>query len=356
MDPILGCMKASEKGTRRLSDPKWAVSGSLSFANAGLLVQTVEVPGQNGVMYKNDFAWILTPDGAAKVNVTGVPRNSESYLNQTLYLPLRKKIVRDGDTEKKGEVVVAYTPGSNPKPSSNEIDAKMRQMNDFEEGPDSNLFPDLERKESFKSQKRGDLGLKVELKRIDPDTRKEILDELKKRFEEFSRQSDRDQLAFAPQHPELQSRSNDMRARQESLSNEEDRLRKEFLYGPTGTKENLEIHARNSKVYDELEEKIRKSKHQLWDDMEKLREDKKKVVSDLLKTQTLKDFIQGLRGCKSALDRGKWNQDEEFKSFHQAVEDNLQYLENLERRGRRGQTPSGQKSGAGSANGAGQAQ
>jgi hypothetical protein len=90
--------------------------------------------------------------------------------------------------------------------------------------------------------------------------------------------------------------------------------------------------------------------------MEKLREDKKKVVSDLLKTQTLKDFIQGLRGCKSALDRGKWNQDEEFKSFHQAVEDNLQYLENLERRGRRGQTPSGQKSGAGSANGAGQAQ
>lgn len=348
MDPILGCMSANEVATRRLSNPKWAVRGSLGFANAGLLVQTVEFTSQTGVIYKNDFAWILTRGGAAKVNVTGVRRNSESFLNQTLKIPLRKKIVREGVTEEMAEVVVAYTPGYDPKPPSNEDEKQGSQLWGLDGGPDADLFPGLGREESFESRKKSDRGLGVTLMGNDPDTRKVIMEELRKRFGEFSIQSEEEKLAFAPQHPEIQTRSDKISKELDALSDELN-SNHDLLTGET-------VLDANRAEFEKLRQEINKKQEKLWDDQAKLRDDQKKVVSDLLKTQTLKDFIRGLKGCKAALEKDHWNEDEEFQPFYRSVVAELDRLKALQLRARSGQTPSGQKSGTGSATGAGQAQ
>ena len=351
MAPILGCMKANEVATRRLSDPKWAVRGSLTSASAGLLVQTVEVKGQNGVIYKNDFAWILTPGGAVKVDVTGVPRNSESYLNQTLKLPFRKRIFGGDKTkemdEEMSEETVVYTPGSDPKRSSNADEAIDREMRNLRNGPSPLLSPDLNLG-IIEDRKKSDRGLNGKWMANDPDTRKVILDELKKRFNEFSSQSENERLAFAPQHTDLRSRRKNLEDQKNSLDDQLERYHQEFSRDLS----NLENQNALSGIHKDYESRRMK----VSEDLDKLEEDEKKVVSDLLKTQTLKDFIKGLRGCKSALEKDQWNQVEEFKSFHRVVVDNLQNLEKLERQARSGQTPTGRKPGAASATSAGQAQ
>lgn len=348
MDPILGCLSANEDATRRLSNPKWAVRGSFRFANEGLLVQTVEFQSQTGATYTKDFAWIPTPDGAGKVDVTSVPRNSESYLNQTLYIPLRTTSVSPFSEDEISEEVIAYTPGSDPKPPNNAAEAKEREMKDLYR-PDDDLFPALKRKSFNDSRKRTDRGLNGMWMKNDSSTRKVILDELRKRFEEYSIQSERERLAFAPQHPELRSRSIALEEKEQALY--EDLINISNL--SRGENTPREFREEQQKLLIDHEE--RRSK--LLEARKKLREDQMKVVSDLLKSQTLKDFIQGLRGCKAALEKDQWNQDEEFKSFYSSVSTELKYLEDLMLQGSKSQTPSSdKKSGAGNASGAGQAQ
>lgn len=337
MDPILGCLSANEVATRRLSNPKWAVLGitgtvPIAFVgapmNTGLLVQTIEFKSASGATYKKDFAWVPTSEGAAKVDVTGVARGKLGYLKQTLQLesgyqrigfPIGGIDTYAPPEEKLEEVEVAFTPGGNIAPPQDAKTTFERQVAELD-SPNPLLFPNLLRM-PFQDRDKSNPVLNAEWKKSDPTTRKVFFDELKKRFEEYSKQAERERLADFSENSELKKRQASLKERKDALKLEQDNL------------------------------------SELDQGFERIQQDAKLVIADLLKGKTFEDFLSGLKGCKAALEKDHWNEDEEFTPFYRSVVAELDRLKALQLRARSGQTPSsGKKSGAGNASGAGQAQ
>ncbi len=359
MDPILGCMSANEVATRRLSNPKWAVRGVSGWEpaligaplSAGLLVQTLEFKSASGATYKKDYAWIPTAEGAAKVDVTGVARNSYGYLKQTLQLEGGYQRIglplggfESEDTyapprETFEEVEVAFTPGSEPAPTVNQQASFEKQLDEMN-SPDTREFPNLVRR-PFQNRGKSDPVLNGEWKKSDPATRKVLFDELKKRFEEYSKQSERERLAHFSENSELKKRKAALTQKEEALEAEQDNLREldQSQNTPESTKK-----------------EIKRKEEEIARGFEQLEEDVKKVIVDLLKAKTFEDFLSGLKGCKAALEKDHWNEDEEFQPFYRSVVAELDRLKALQLRARTGQTPTGRKPGAASATSAGQAQ
>ena len=358
MDPILSCLSANEVATRRLSNPKWAVLGitgkvPMLFAgapmSAGLLVQTIEFKSASGATYKKDYAWIPTSEGAAKVDVTGVARGKLGYLKQTLQLesgyqrigfPFGGIDTYAPPEEKLEEVEVAFTPGGNIAPPQDAKTTFERQVEELD-SPNPLLFPNLLRM-PFQDRDKSNPVLNAEWKKSDPTTRKVLFDELKKRFEEYSQQAERERLADFSENSELKRRQASLKEREDALELEQD---------------NLSELDQGSETPEATKKEIKKKKAELEQGFERIQQDAKPIIADLLKGKTFEDFLSGLKGCKAALEKDHWNEDEEFAPFYRSVVAELDRLKELQLRARNSQTPSsGKKSGAGNASGAGQAQ
>ncbi len=358
MDPILSCLSTNEVATRRLSNPKWAVLGitgkvPMLFAgapmSAGLLVQTIEFKSASGATYKKDYAWIPTSEGAAKVDVTGVARGKLGHLKQTLQLesgyqrigfPIGGIDTYAPPEEKLEEVEVAFTPGGNIAPPQDAKTTFERQVEELD-SPNPLLFPNLLRM-PFQDRDKSNPVLNAEWKKSDSTTRKVLFDELKKRFEEYSKQAERERLADFSENSELKKRQASLKEREDALELEQD---------------NLSELDQGSETPEATKKEIKKKKAELEQGFERIQQDAKPIIADLLKGKTFEDFLSGLKGCKAALEKDHWNEDEEFAPFYRSVVAELDRLKALQLRARNGQTPSsGKKSGAGNASGAGQAQ
>lgn len=364
MDPILGCMSANEVATRRLSNPKWAVRGAeTAFGEFGMLIQTTKFQSQTGATYEKDFAWIPTTEGASKIDVTGVPRNTVAYVKQPLPIVLKLSssgsmgfgfpigggpVTSDQNSvplpEKNIEYIeTVYSPGIDPGAPVSKLHASNRIANAYQP-PEEDYYPKVMDKWFAQGRKfKGRIinrVLTAESKKNDPATRKVFLDEMKKRFEEYSNQSERDRLAAFSEDPKF-GRIVEHWEQQEKYLEGEGEVLDQLNFGLLTPQMKKENEARA----DELGKQLNK-----------LHEEQEKYGAEAMKATTFKDFLRGLRGCKAALEKDHWNEDEEFQPFYRSVVAELDRLKALQLRARTGQTPSGQKSGTGSAAGAGQAQ
>ena len=194
----------------------------------------------------------------------------------------------------------------------------------------------------FEDRDKSDPVLNAEWKKSDPTTRKVLFDELKKRFEEYSKQAERERLAEFSENSALRKRQASIKERKDALKLEQ---------------HNLWVLNQGSKTPEATKKEIKKKMAEIEQGFERIQQDAKQVIADLLKGKTFEDFLSGLKGCKAALEKDNWNEDEEFAPFYRSVVAELDRLKELQRGARSGQTPSsGKKSDAGNASGAGQAQ